>query len=272
MVCRKLAIHATTAAKSTQATPTEALYLHDASLRALTTEIVSYQPISSLPEDEKELAKNVSSNESAMTTRQTILYPQGGGQLSDTGTITVANQEPSFTVSLVRKAQDGTIIHFGKPSNGDSSSFSKGQIVVQRVDGAKRDYHSQLHTAGHVIGVAMEILMPHMKEVKANHTPKEAGMEYEGLLYNEHKPLIQAKIDELVQQDLPVIISWLDAGTVVDDRAKPGDGPVRMVSIGGLDQSPCGGTHVERTGLVGSISIRKITRKSGISRISYEVK
>ncbi|KAJ5760841.1 hypothetical protein N7520_007997 [Penicillium odoratum] len=204
--------------------------------------------------------------------RQTILYPQGGGQLSDTGTIAVENQEPSFTVSLVRKTPDGTIIHFGKPSNGDPSAFVKGQTVVQTVDGAKRDYHSRLHTAGHIIGVAMEILMPHMKEIKANHTPKEAGMEYEGLLYNEHKPVIQAKIDELVQQDLPVTISWMDAGTVVDDRAKPGDGPVRIVSIGGLDQSPCGGTHVQRTGLVGSISIRKITRKSGISRISYEVK
>ena len=202
--------------------------------------------------------------------RQTILYPQGGGQLSDTGTIGAENQDPSFEVTLVRKTADGRIIHFGKPS-GDSAPFKEGQSVVQKVDGAKRDFHSRLHTAGHIIGVAMEILMPQMKEVKANHTPKEAGMEYEGLLYNEHKPLIQAKIDELVQQDLAVTISWLEPGTVVDDRAKPGDGPVRIVSIGGLDQSPCGGTHVERTGLVGPISIRKITRKSGISRIAYEV-
>ncbi|KAJ5953150.1 hypothetical protein N7454_000046 [Penicillium verhagenii] len=254
------------------ALPTEAVYLHDASLRTLTTEILTYQPISSLSEDELDLAKNVSSDESAMTVRQTILYPQGGGQLSDTGTIAALNQEPSFTVSLVRKTPDGKIIHFGKPSNGDPTAFAAGQSVVQTVDGAKRDYHSRLHTAGHIIGVAMEILMPNMKELKANHTPKEAGMEYEGLLYNEHKPVIQAKIDELVRQDLPVTVSWLDPGTVVDDRAKPGDGPVRIVSVGGLDQSPCGGTHVERTGLVGSISIRKITRKSGVSRISYEVK
>ncbi|KAJ5267101.1 hypothetical protein N7478_009909 [Penicillium angulare] len=253
------------------ATPTEAVYLHDASLRTLTTEIVSYQPISSLSEDEQSLAKNLASDESAMTMRQTILYPQGGGQLCDTGTITASNPESCFEVSLVRKTSDGKIIHFGKPNNSGAHSFLEGQSVIQNVDGAKRDYHSRLHTAGHIIGVAMEIVMPELKEVKANHTPKEAGMEYEGLIYNEHKPLIQAKIDELVKQDLAVTVSWLEAGTPVYDRAKVGDGPVRIVSVGGLDQTPCGGTHVERTGLVGSINIRKITRKSGISRMSYEV-
>lgn len=205
-----------------------------------------------------------------MTTRQTILYPQGGGQASDTGTITPADQMPAFTVCLVRKTPDGRILHFGHPVSADSV-FLEGQSVVQDVDSVKRDYHSRLHTAGHILGVAMDILMPQMKNVKANHMPGEACLEYEGLLYNEHKPLIQEKVAELVQQDLPVIISWLEAGTDVGERAKPGDGPVRIVSIGGLDQDPCGGTHVATTRLVGSITIRKISRQKGISRISYDV-
>ncbi|KAJ5887904.1 hypothetical protein N7495_007945 [Penicillium taxi] len=253
--------------------PTEAVYLHDSSLRTLTTEIVSYEPIAGLPDDEKFLAKNISPEDLAITTRQTILYPQGGGQPSDTGTIAVVDQgqdqETTFTVSLVRKTPDGRIIHFGKPCNG--LIFEEGQKVIQRVDGPKRDYHSRLHTGGHILGVAMEALMPEMKEVKANHTPGEACLEYEGLVYNEHKPLIQAKIDELVQQDLPILVSWLEAGSDVGERAKAGDGPVRIVSIGGLDQTPCGGTHVPRTGLCGRVTIRKISRQKGISRISYEV-
>ncbi|KAJ5736173.1 uncharacterized protein N7483_001298 [Penicillium malachiteum] len=251
--------------------PTEAVYLHDSSLRTLTTEIVSYKPISSLSDDEKSLAKNIGPDDSAITTRQTILYPQGGGQPSDTGSIALADQEPSFVVSLVRKTSDGRIIHFGKLNNADSGSFVEGQSVVQRVDGARRDYHSRLHTGGHILGVAMDILMPDMKECKANHAPREACLEYEGLLYNEHKPSIQAKVDELVQQDLSVAVSWLEDGAAANDRVKFGDGPVRIVSIGGLDQTPCGGTHVERTGLVGPITIRKITRKGAISKISYEV-
>lgn len=256
-----------------QAAPTEAVYLHDASLRSLTTNILSCQPISSLPENEQGLAKSVAADYFAITMHQTILYPQGGGQASDTGRIMLIDQpDTAFTVALVRKTSDGRILHFGKPvAERSPPSFTEGQWVIQHVDGAKRDYHSRLHTAGHIIGVAMQILMPHMKTVKANHMPGEACLEFDGLLYNEHKPLIQAKVDELVRQDLPVLISWLDAGTDVGERANPGDGPVRIVSIGGLDQDPCGGTHVPRTGLVGPVVIRKISRKNGISRVAYEV-
>ena len=94
--------------------------------------------------------------------RQTILYPQGGGQPSDTGSIALAGQEPTFTVSLVRKTEDGRILHFGKLSDPDTF-FVEGQSVVQRVDGAKRDYHSRLHTGGHIVGLAMQLLFPEMK-------------------------------------------------------------------------------------------------------------
>lgn len=255
-----------------QVQPTEAVYLNDASLRTLTTEIISYQPISSLSEEEKFLAKNVSPEDSAIIMRQTILYPQGGGQPSDTGSIAPADEEPTFMVSLVRKTQDGRILHFGKPKTG--SGFTAGQSVIQKVDDIKRDYHSRLHTGGHIVGLAMQLLMPDMKKVKANHFPGEACMEYEGLLYNEHKPQIQAKVDELVEQDLPILLSWVEDASDLEDvegRGKDWDGPVRVASIGGLDKNPCGGTHVPRTSLVGSITIRKISRNKGVSRVSYEV-
>ena len=246
------------------------MYLHDASLRTLTTEIISHRRVSSLPENEQSLIKNPDPEVSAVTMRQTILYPQGGGQPSDTGSIALAGQEPTFTVSLVRKTEDGQILHFGKSSDPDTV-FVEGQSVVQRVDGAKRDYHSRLHTGGHIVGLAMQLLFPEMKKVKANHFPKEACMEYEGLLYNEQKPLIQAKVDDLVQQDLPILISWVEDGSDLEGRGALRDGPVRVASIGGLDQNPCGGTHVPTTRLVGPITIRKISRQKGISRVSYDV-
>lgn len=119
----------------------------------------------------------------------------------------------------------------------------------------------------------MQLLMPDMKKVKANHFPREACMEYEGLLYNEHKPLIQGKIDELVQRDLPILISWVDDGADagLEGRGAERVGPVRVASIGGLDANPCGGTHVGSTGLVGGVTVRKISRQKGVSRVSYGV-
>ncbi|KAJ5255499.1 hypothetical protein N7497_007013 [Penicillium chrysogenum] len=254
---------------------TEAVYLDDATLRTLTTEVLSFQSITSLSEEEKGLAKNVPAEDNAITMRQTIFYAQGGGQPSDTGAIGPVDQDPTFEVSAVRKTPDGRFLHFGKFLDV-TSSFVVGQSVVQKVDDSKRNYHSRLHTAGHIVGLAMQLLMPEKKKVKANHFPREASMEYEGLLYNEHKPVIQEKVDELVRLDLPILISWLQGGARVGDgegaeEGRSHDGRTRIASIGGLDHNPCGGTHVARTSLVGSVVIRKISRQKGISRVSYDV-
>lgn len=254
----------------TQVPRTEAVYLDDATLRTLTTDVLSSQSIPSLSEEEKALAKNVPAEDSAITMRQTIFYAQGGGQPSDTGAIGPVDQDPTFEVSLVRKTSDGRFLHFGKFLDA-TSSFVAGQPVVQKVDDSKRNYHSRLHTAGHIVGLAMQLLMPDKKKVKANHFPREASMEYEGLLYNEHKPVIQEKVDELVRLDLPILISWLEGVAPVGDGEGAEGGRTRIASIGGLDHNPCGGTHVARTSLVGSVVIRKISRQKGISRVSYDV-
>ncbi|KAL4904689.1 Threonyl/alanyl tRNA synthetase [Aspergillus multicolor] len=129
----------------------------------------------------------------------------------------------------------------------------------------------------------MRLLAPELgdrKKVKANHFPGEACMEFEGLLYNEHKPLIQAKVDELVDSDLEVRISWWgeeeverrkDELDMAEGREVGGLGKVRIAEIGELDANPCGGTHVASTKATGRITIRKISRQKGVSRVSYEV-
>ncbi|KAA8648840.1 uncharacterized protein ATNIH1004_004726 [Aspergillus tanneri] len=271
---------------------TEALYLDNASLQEITTEILSCQPICELPDHEKTLAKNIALGDLAITTRQTVFYPQGGGQPSDTGVISITaspnnNSDTSaesvlFQVLLVRKSTSGRILHFGQflPSN-TSPCFADGQLVSQRIDSARREYHSRLHTAGHIIGLAMRLLTPILgerKKVKANHAPREACMEFEGLLYNEHKPVIEETINKLVQKALPVKISWWEESEIeklslnmVEGLQLGGNGLVRIAEIGDIDANPCGGTHVEHTGLTGPITIRKISRQKGVSRLSYEV-
>ncbi|RDW72619.1 uncharacterized protein DSM5745_07791 [Aspergillus mulundensis] len=276
------------------------------------TQVISYTPLSGLSDEAKHLAKNVPEDQNgeifAITTQKTVFYPQGGGQPSDTGLIalrTSAASKPglnaegdgegnAFQVLLVRKTPDGEILHFGRfPTTGTSSThtltqqpalqLAADQPVTLRIDAQKRDYHSRLHTAGHILGLAMRLLAPELgerKKVKANHFPGEACMEFEGLLYNEHKALIQAKVDELVGLDLAVKISWWgeeeverrkDELDMVEGREVGGMGKVRIAEIGELDANPCGGTHVASTKETGRITIRKISRQKGVSRVSYEV-
>lgn len=191
-----------------------------------------------------------------------------------------------FEVLLVRRASDGSLLHFGRfspPSTSISNAIAMNQPVSLQIDRVKRNYHSRLHTAGHIIGLAMRLLQSKLgdrKKVKANHFPGEACMEFEGLLYNEHKPVIQEKVNELVREHLPVRISWWDEDEVekrkdeldmVEGREVGGVGRVRIAEIGDVDANPCGGTHVESTGQTGEITIRKISRQKGISKVSYEV-
>jgi Ser-tRNA(Ala) deacylase AlaX len=243
--------------------------------------------VSQLAEHEQNLAKTLASESFAVTTRQTVFYPQGGGQPSDTGLITLADHSDTdnafaFKVLLVRKTPDGTVLHMGEFTAGDAHpSFAEGQLVSQNIDSAKRDYHSRLHTAGHIIGLAMRLLssvLGERKKVKANHMPGQACMEFEGLLYNEHKPVIEEKVNELIQMKLPIMTSWWEESQVqkaslnmVEGLQLGKNGLVRIAEIGNIDANPCGGTHVAHTGLTGPITIRKIARQKGVTKLSYEV-
>ncbi|KAL4997025.1 fungal trichothecene efflux pump-domain-containing protein [Aspergillus recurvatus] len=295
--------------------PTEALYLDDATLHIKSTHIISSKPLASLSDEEKRLAKNIISGPEdkdgtgeifALITRQTVFYPQGGGQPSDTGVIAVSpcpgsrsnaetgladgasdgEADGTFQVLLVRKTSNGEILHFGRFAKAlliQQPPFAANQPVTLQIDTAKRNYHSRLHTAGHILGLAMRLLsatLGERKKVKANHFPGEACLEFEGLLYNEHKPLIQTKVDEIVEMDLDVRTTWWgeeeverrrDELDMVEGREVGGMGRVRIAEIGDLDANPCGGTHVASTKETGRIVIRKIRRQKGVSRVSYEV-
>ncbi|KAL4944105.1 Threonyl/alanyl tRNA synthetase [Aspergillus oleicola] len=289
--------------------PTEALYLDNASLHSTNSQILSYRPISSLDDAEKLLARNIPNEDTyALITEKTVFYPQGGGQASDVGVITITppaagtssdgkgeHRETGadgeiFEVLLVRKSSNGSILHFGHLLSPTSTTPAPTWLtptpsvpVSLQINPQKRNYHSRLHTAGHILGLAMRLLSAELgerKKVKANHFPGEASLEFEGLLYNESKPLIQAKVDEIVSLNLPVRISWWDSEKVerrkdeldmVEGREVGGSGKLRIAEIGELDANPCGGTHVQYTGETGRITIRKIGRNKGVSRVSYEV-
>ncbi|KAB5578340.1 putative alanyl-tRNA synthetase [Coniochaeta sp. 2T2.1] len=278
---------------------TIARYQHDAALRELASTIMSCLPLSSLPEGEQSLFKAVASTSPiGVATRETIFHPQGGGQPSDRGTIT-SSSDPSvqLDVSLVRKLPSGLILHAGSPagtcSSPSSSStpttprgeplFKENQPVILRIDGATRDYHSRLHTAGHLIGLAvrkLENLIGPVTELKANHAPGQAWVEFGGSIAGEHKAAIQTKVDEYVSQDREVAARWWDAETArarsmsgLDGVAELPEGEelFRVVEVEGLGAYPCGGTHLPRTGDIGTVVIRNIKRAKGNTKVSYEV-
>ncbi|KAJ5675704.1 hypothetical protein N7462_008601 [Penicillium macrosclerotiorum] len=270
-------------------TPTHLAYQHDAKLLTLQTTIYSLQPFASLEPENQALFKTATENDSILVTESTIFHPQGGGQPSDEGHIHLPTSDtPIMTVLAARMdaVHDGVVLHLLRPlSSSAPPSLRPGDAITQVVDAAKRLLYSRLHTAGHVLGSAVNALLkdsiPDFAELKASHFPDSAACQFQGAIEGTWKEAIQGRVDEYVRSGMPVEIEFWDeedfarAGVthLVPDRAllAPGQDKFRVVRIVGAEVYPCGGTHVESTDLCGQTTVKKISRSKGVSRVSYTV-
>ncbi|KAL3480067.1 ThrRS/AlaRS common domain-containing protein [Aspergillus californicus] len=268
------------------ATKTTPLYQTDESLRTHTTQILSLLPIASLPEQSRALFKTAEENDWVLVTAETIFYAQGGGQPCDTGIISLSDpttdtEKTVFTVSSVRNGPEGSILHLGTFTAGSAASFTPGTSVLQTIDGEKRQLNSRIHTAGHIVGLAVRHLatsIPNVSELKAQHYPDLAFVDFQGSIEGKHKEAIQAQVDAYVAQKLPVRVYFLNEAelrekcAVVPEAVVIPEGElVRAVDIVGAGAYPCGGTHVADTGFVGKVTVKKISRSKGNSKVSYFV-
>ncbi|KAL0933268.1 uncharacterized protein CTRU02_212231 [Colletotrichum truncatum] len=273
------------------AASTQLVYQQDGQKLLHTAKILSVVPVADLEAPDQALVKDAPEIEHAVITDSTIFHVQGGGQPSDTGSMapsdsTAAKADSTFEVKSVRQpAQGNQILHFGRfiQTNGATARFDAGEELQQHVDAEKRSLHSRLHTAGHVMSLAIHALsregvLPPLKESKASHYPDSASVVFIGTLEAKHKDAIQAKTDEFVKSASPVKIHWwpmeevLKKCHVSEEFTLPeGETLGRVVEMEGLGSYPCGGTHVLDCSQVGKIEVKKISRSKGTSKVSYRV-
>ncbi len=204
----------------------------------------------------------------------TIFYPKGGGQPADVGII--FNDNATFKVHDVR-IQDGLVKHFG---HFMERKFVTGDSVEVKIEQDIRLLHSRIHTAGHLIDEAVLMLgYSHLVPTKGYHYPEGPSVEYMGNIEGDINLLsvnLEKKINELVKTNFIVKSFFANKEELVtychnipEDLVE--DKPIRVVIVFGDKGIPCGGTHVERLGEIGTVTIRKITAKKGIIKISYSL-
>ena len=286
-------------------------YQHDASILTLSTKITSFSPLSDLSEANRNLFKAADPDpeqDFILTTEETIFHPQGGGQPSDEGTITLLEKTnsdsdsttPTLEMRLARHSTQNPnlVLHLVRFTTTTTTSPNTNNLpsptppISLTVNPTKRLLYSRLHTAGHVLGGAVRSTVassiPDFDELKASHYPGSASCEFQGLISGDFKPAIQARVDEIVASAEPVKISFWGKGDFereglerlvpegwdwgdVGGEGGEGENKLRVVRIGEVDVYPCGGTHVERTDLCGKVGVRKIARQKGGSRVGYTV-
>jgi Ser-tRNA(Ala) deacylase AlaX len=217
----------------------------------------------------------------------TIFYVKGGGQPFDTGYVAIAAggaKEQRFNVEAVNYGKGGRLLHFGH-FNDDAHPFHHGGMAVQHIDGVRRNMNSRIHTAGHLVSLAIRRLAEQtpeldVTELKAQHYPDASFVEFRGAIDGKYKESIQAISSSFVSDALPIKLYWykpgeLDENGVITVEGMPlvanSDGKIRVVDIVGAGAYPCGGTHVPDSSFVGAITVKNIKRQKGVSKISYAV-
>ena len=177
----------------------------------------------------------------------TVLYPEGGGQPCDHGTI------GGVAVDRVERGADGQVRH------RVAAPLPLGPARVA-VDWPRRFDHMQQHSAQHLL-TAIAATRFGLPTTSFHLHPERCDVELAGEpLAAADLAALEAAVNQAIADDRPVRARVLDPGEpdhAVRSRGLPADhlGPVRVVEIEGLDLNTCGGTHVARTGLLEAVAL-----------------
>ena len=79
------------------------------------------------------------------------MHPQGGGQPSDEGYLSQGGTK--FNIEALN-IKDDVILHVGK-FEPPEATFDEGSQVECHVDEVKRRFYARIHSAGHLLDIAM---------------------------------------------------------------------------------------------------------------------
>lgn len=207
--------------------------------------------------------------------KETIFHPQGGGQPSDTGTVTGGTFD--FQVKKVLE-ESGVVFHYGTLTSGNIAGIS-GKAHL-KLDWERRYRIMKSHTAGHILDYAVSrFLKANVETVSAYHSHETSYVMYK-LPSSISLDLaeIEKIANEVVKSCVPVKVLNIKRDEIQGRlRGAPNFErlPVldeyRIVEIVGINSIPCSGTHVSNTCEIGSIKITGTSSdESGIA-IYYDV-
>jgi alanyl-tRNA synthetase len=201
---------------------------------------------------------------------QTLFYPEGGGQPADTGTL--RTDDGTLTVTDVQTVE-GVVLH---RTDGEAGN---GEIVRGCLDAERRRALMRAHTATHVVGyAARQVLGDHVRQAGAQKGVESSRLDVRHFrrIDREEAEEIERVANEVVRRNLPVRQAWPDRNDaeaeygfgIYQGGIPPGE-RVRLVTVGD-DVQACAGTHVERTGDIGSIEVLATEPiQDGVERITF---
>jgi alanyl-tRNA synthetase len=209
--------------------------------------------------DARVLEQRTTGGKPAVVLDQTAFYPASGGQPCDTGRL------GSARVESVEEDETGIIIHA-------LDSLLESTEVHGIVDRGRRFDHMQQHTGQHVLSQAF--IGAAQAATLSFHLGQETSTIDVDLAQAEPAVLAEAEdiATRIVFEDRPVHILNVtrgELGALGVRKESQREGLIRVIDIDGFDRSPCGGTHVRRSGEIGLILILGSERYKGGTRVEF---
>src|SRR5512136_2827484 len=198
---------------------------------------------------------------------RTAFYPTGGGEPNDRGKLGNA-----LVVGVIERDTDSAVLHvLDLPA--DAGTFGQlGDEVSGELDWSRRFDLMQQHTGQHILSQAF-IAVADADTIGFHLTDDTLTIDLD------KKNLQPGDVDraedlanQVVFEDRPVTTRFVTAAELAQmPLRKPPkvESNIRIVQVEGFDWSPCGGTHVARTGQIGLVKIVKTERMSAGTRVEF---
>ena len=200
---------------------------------------------------------------------ETIGYSESGGQESDRVTI---NDSEVLSSQMDKSAP--FLIYYTLP---EGHGLIPGDTVVMRIDWQRRNRLMRLHFTCELVLVLMNRLFnrtPEGVELKseeidtvikkrgAHIAENGARVDFEcaGNI-SEYFPILLEQYNRIIAADLPIEKGFLDEAD-----------QIRYWRLQNIATVPCGGTHVNSTGEIGEIEIKRERANRGVERIRITLK
>lgn len=195
---------------------------------------------------------------------ETAFYPEAGGQMADRGVLA------GRAIVDVQVDDAGTVHHV---LDGDAPLPDVGAAVHGDIERARRRMFMSLHTGQHMLSRALvDIAKAETVSARLGETSCTIDADVPAL---SDKALAEAEslVNAVVDDDVAIRAWFPDAAELatLPLRRKPKvDENIRVVSVGGFDVSPCGGTHCITSAQVGLVRVIGVEKYKGKTRVTFD--
>jgi alanyl-tRNA synthetase len=216
---------------------------------------------------EAEVRETTETPRPAVILDRSAFYPTSGGQIFDTGWLTT--DAGKLRVTEVADTEDGKIVHYIDAVK----DIKPGTRIRGLIDPTRRRDHMQQHSGQHVLSAAFVRLFD-LHTVSFHMADDYCSIDLDTTtLAKEQVEGAERLANEIILENRPVDIRFVsreEAGKLglrkipVADRDE-----LRIIDIHDFDLSACGGTHVNQTGQIGCILLRKTEKTRQGWRIEF---